>query len=472
MKPNIILVVMDTVRADNLPMWGYHKKTTPFLDEFSKTAVTYKQAISNSPWTLPSHVSLFSGLHPSEHGVLTSNQRAGNDLPLIADALKAKGYQTAGFTSNPWASSLYSLDRGFDVFIDVYKKLRKDKENVLEKNLRCVERLFCMHDGGAELTNNYVKQWLNSTNSNNKPFFIFINYMDAHSPYLPKKPLPQNLSPKSVSKVIKSWKLVNNMGKICVGSMKVSKEELKSCIDLYDDAIRYLDFKISQLVEFLKNKSMFNNTMIIITSDHGENFGEHKSPHTGPLMLHYFCLYDTLLHVPLIIKFPKKENEGKKINSQIQLSEVPFMIANTAGIDFPVSSGRAIHNRFDDMKPGYGNDFERLAFSEYITDPLHLGEIRKEAPELVDKFKIDLKSVRTNSHKLIISSKAEPVLYDLLGDPNETKDIAAEQPEHVKKLKTKLENRVKQQANRYSVNKSTLSENKTIKQRLAQLGYV
>ena len=143
-RPNVILIVMDTVRADHLPGWGYPRKTTRCLDEFSKSAIVFKQAISASPWTLPSHVSMFSGLYPTEHGVLTSRQRTGENVPLIADTLRANGYNTAGFTNNPWASAVYSLDRGFNHFVEVYKEEKRTNKSSLSEGEKRLKRLFSM----------------------------------------------------------------------------------------------------------------------------------------------------------------------------------------------------------------------------------------------------------------------------------------------------------------------------------------
>lgn len=462
---------MDTVRADHLSIWGYCRETTPCLDEFSKSAIVFKEAISTSPWTLPSHVSMFSGLHPSEHGVLTSGQRTGEDVPLIADMLRANGYNTAGFTNNPWASAVYSLDRGFSHFVEVYKEEKRTNENLLSEGEKKLKRLFSIVDGGAERTNKQVEKWLDSAKHNKAPFFVFINYMDAHVPYLAKRPFPTNLSYSSISAIIKSRKFYKNAGEICIGSIEPSQKDFDSVIKVYDDAICYLDWKIGELFDFLKKDSLFNNTMIIVTSDHGENFGEHKSPHKGVLVLHEFCLYDTLLHVPLIVKLPFEKKRNMQVQKQVQLTEIPSMILDTVGIECDVPGNSDLANKLEKIKNNEDSKDESYAFSEYVTDPAHLRHIERADMHLADRFDLNLKSVRNEQYKLVISNKSEPELYNLDKDPIELQNIATEQTDILKSLKQKIKNWQNRKTKVCSTKEMKTAESEKIKKCLRALGY-
>ena len=470
-KPNIILIVMDTVRADHLPGWGYPRKTTPCLDEFSKSAIVFKQAISASPWTLPSHVSMFSGLHPTEHGVLTSGQRAGEDIPLIADILRINGYNTAGFTNNPWASAVYSLDRGFNHFVEVYKEEKRINKSLLSEGKEKLKRLFSMVDGGAERTNEHVEKWLNAAGYNKTPFFVFINYMDAHVPYLAKRAFPANLSCNSISAIIKSRKFYKNPGEICIGSIEPSQKDFDSVIKIYDDAICYLDCKIGELLDFLKKNSLFDNTMIIVTSDHGENFGEHKSLHKGVLVLHEFCLYDTLLHVPLIVKLPFEKKRSVEVHKQVQLTNIPSMILETVGMEFSVPGQSGSTGKLGELENDEDGKDESYAFSEYVSEPAHLMGIERANPDLVRKFDLELKSVRNKQHKLIVSNKSEPELYNLDEDPGELRNVAGELTDILKRLKQKIESWQNRKTKLYSTKGMNPVDNEEIKKRLQALGY-
>ena len=414
---------------------------------------------------------MFSGLYPTEHGVLTSRQRTGENVPLIADTLRANGYNTAGFTNNPWASAVYSLDRGFNHFVEVYKEEKRTNKSSLSEGEKRLKRLFSMVDGGAERTNKHVKKWLDSTKHNKAPFFVFINYMDAHSPYFAKRAFPTNLSYSSISAVIKSRKFYKNAGEICIGSIEPCQKDFDSVIKVYDDAICYLDSKIGELFDLLKKNSLFNNTMIIVTSDHGENFGEHKSLHKGVLVLHQFCLYDTLLHVPLIIKLPFEGEKGIEVHRQIQLTDIPSMILETADMGFLVPGKSDSDSRFEQLKNNEDSKNENYAFSEYVTDPAHLRSIERANPDLVGKFDLELKSVRNEQYKLVVSNNSEPELYNLDKDPGELQNIATEQTDILKSLKQKIENWQNQKTKLYSTKGMKTVDNEEIKKCLRALGY-
>ena len=469
-RPNVILIVMDAVRADHFPSLGYSRMTTPCLDEFSKGAITFKQAVATSPWTLPSHTSLFSGLYCSEHGVWTDEQKVDESVPLIASLLNRNGYSTAGFTNNPWASSISSLDRGFDTFVEVHREMRKGGKT--RSAWRKIRSLFSMLDYGAEATNRHVKDWLRSVKGSGAPVFIFANLMEAHSPYTSKRPVHAKFSEHPIRAILTSRfsrRSNNHIGKMAIGSLEPTPEYFDSMIGLYDSAIYYLDHKIGELFDFLKENSLFDETMIIVTSDHGENFGEHRSPCGGVLTAHRFCLYDTLLRVPLIVKLPFGERGGEQVHQQVQLTDVVPMILDVANIDLPspweTDSGILAMNGLARPHCDYG-------FAEYVSPPAHLRAIERENPQLVDEFDLELRSIRGERYKLILSNGLGPELYDLREDPGELANIATDQPDVVEGLRQELGNWRARETKRYAPDQAETIDDEIIKERLRALGYL
>ncbi|HUU28157.1 MAG TPA: sulfatase-like hydrolase/transferase [archaeon] len=298
--PNILLIVMDAARADHFSCYGYSRLTTPNIDRVAAEGLRFTQAVASSCWTLPSHTSLFTGLLPWENGTHIQHQWLIERIPTLAEILKTKGYRTAGLTNNPTIGAESNLHRGFDLFISVWKETIS---------------LSPRKRGNTEKTNELVRQFLENDESQAAPFFIFINYMDVHHPYDPPQPY-RSLYLKPNQKVTALIDSVNHNHNLVKNRLvALSDKDFEILRALYDGSMNYLDAKIQELLEYLKQRGLYDNTLVIITSDHGEAHGDHG------LLGHRVFLYRPLIHIPLII------HHGKLTRSP-GVREVPVSICD------------------------------------------------------------------------------------------------------------------------------------------------
>ena len=283
--PNLVLVVLDTVRADHLAPYGYARVTTPHLDAFARDEATrFTQARSSSSWTLPSHASLFTGLLPSEHGAAYPGETAHplrGEVVTLAERLRAAGYETAAVVANTlFIVPRLGMDQGFGHFDDRRGSFVGD---YLALPQLAGLRLAVGHTpyrSAREITEAAL-QWLDARSPSEgrlaaRPFFLMLNYMDAHRPYLPPSPFD-----KAFSDEVPEYAL---------------KPERKLHLLLYDRELMHLDSQLARLLERLRERGLFENTVVVVTADHGEAFGEHgRYGHSG-------TLFEELVHVPLYVK--------------------------------------------------------------------------------------------------------------------------------------------------------------------------
>jgi arylsulfatase A-like enzyme len=311
--PNILLIALDTVRAQNLGLYGYHRASSPFLDGLAQEAVSFERAFSTAPWTLPSHASMFTGRW--HHELSVQWQRPlDQKYPTLAEALSEQGYYTAGFVANTLNCGYeFGLNRGFAH----YEDYRISPAQILASTslVRYGEAKFKRFIGPnrmllpktARIVNDSFLRWL--THHTDRPFFVFLNYMDAHEPYQPPKPFRNRFgSPEQRSNPyvvpFRDW----------------SPEEIQAEIDAYDGAIAYLDAQLERLFVSLEQNGSLQNTLVIITSDHGEEFGEHQ------VFGHGNSLYSQAIHVPLVIFHPAKTPQGMTIPEAVSLRDLPATV--------------------------------------------------------------------------------------------------------------------------------------------------
>ncbi|MFC1980593.1 sulfatase, partial [Chloroflexota bacterium] len=251
-KPNILWIVMDTVRADHLSCYDYHRNTTPNIDRVASEGILFENAISAAPWTLPSHASMFTGLFPSKHGADTEHRRLDDDFQTIAEVLRSYGYRTFGYSNNSMAvNERVNLNQGFDIF--EVTTMGKDKVWVsteladkLKVNIARPEvHDFVLMDDGARETNEVVKRWIADAHQAETPFFVFINYMEAHGPYYPPESYARPFLGEGVS-----WAEAMSVNQDCrryiTGQVEMGAEDFEILRALYDGEISYLDFRMGQ----------------------------------------------------------------------------------------------------------------------------------------------------------------------------------------------------------------------------------
>lgn len=412
-RPSVILISIDTLRADHIHGYGYGPETTPTLDALMRRGVSFTNAITSAPWTLPSHMSLFTSLYPHTHGVTAELLALGEGVAVLAEPLKEAGYKTAGFATMPHLSPRHGFGRGFDLYI--CEEVRAPV--ALERGLK----------------------WLGQAGS--EDFFLFLHLFDVHSDYAP---LPHYLKMFESSYEGDIDGKGETLYKVRAGDISLSEEDLRHLVALYDAEIRQLDSALEMFFNALEKRDMLSDTIIIITSDHGEEFLDHGG------VLHGQTLYDELVKVPLIVAGPGIP-EGKSIGKQVQLIDVMPTILELCGAGVPSKAeGRSLLPLIqkDDA------DWEELAFAE--ADWRNVKQDIKRA-------------VRTGEYKLYYDryTKREE-LYNLRSDPGEKHNILEERPDVADSLRKEL--RRWMAAERGSPARITLPEKE--KERLRALGYL
>lgn len=324
--PNILLIIMDCVRSSNTTMYGYDKDTTPFLDSFSTNEATlYKNAWAPSTWSLPSHTSIFSGYHTEEHKVISDNDKIRPEESIFYQ-LSEKGYSTGLFTDNVWVSNMnQGLSSGFDHIssegrlpypegINTYL-FRRNHDGYIKYLKECIKHentyKSILNGFMTKLNDNkHIKKTISSNNSfyyadqfnnwiNNVEgkWAACINFMDAHTPYEPQ----DNYNLWSDDEAMR---IQDEIDRFSFYNREENLWKLKSQESLYDGSIRQIDATISELIDNLKRNNMYDNTYIVITSDHGEGFGEYNSVSEHRSAYHNPAITESVLSVPLITKEP------------------------------------------------------------------------------------------------------------------------------------------------------------------------
>jgi arylsulfatase A-like enzyme len=426
-RPNILLLVLDSVRAGNMSCYGYGRPTTPELDRFAAEGALFEQAISVGCWTLPVHASLFTGRYPSAHGVTRARDALPQGSRTLGRRLEELGYRTACFSNNPYISESTGLTQGFGTTDDLWRRTRlygakRSRASVILKQLerrggaasslargaRLIKRPQSMlktwrrwrsrADSGARLTHERIRDWL-ASNDGGAPFFIFVNYMEthegwkSHERYNPPRPYNRRFLARSVS----FWRVARLTSANSRASTRRRDKDLEITRALYDGALNYLDSQVGELMRHLESVGLMEDTVVIVASDHGDSLGEHG--HVG----HRLYLYEQLIHVPLIVRYPARFAAGSRIPGLVQLCDLHPTILELAGDGSEASD-------FESLL-GAGDACSR----EFVV-------AENTAPKSLDD--VVMRMVRDQRFKYISSSNGRVELYDLAEDPGETRNLA------------------------------------------------
>ncbi len=346
-SPNVLLIVMDTVAAGHLAMHGYSRTTSTTLRELAERGIEFDSARAASSWTLPSHASMLTGrwLHELSVGWLTPLDQKH---PTLAEFLNDRGYATAGFVANTfYCGSSAGLSRGFTLYHDfIFPELTALKTAVLIKRalhgfqtivyftedwlesaglLPYVERFWRAMDTDrkpAAEVNRELLGWLTGRMQPDRPFFAFLNYFDAHYPY----ELPQGRLHRFGAEPTEGYQRVLIEHWWDIDKTTVSPDGIAFAVNAYDDCIADLDEQLGKLVDELDRRGIMEKTWLIVTSDHGESFGEHPG-----VFIHGGSLYDTELHVPLLIIPPGNSAPNRTVREPVSLRDLAATIAELTG---------------------------------------------------------------------------------------------------------------------------------------------
>jgi arylsulfatase A-like enzyme len=313
-SPNVLVIVVDTLRADHLSTYGYARPTSPNLSRIAAQGVLFENAMATSSWTLPSHASMLTGRYPHEHGASYIGSTLGLRYPTLGEVLQRLGYRTAGFSASTYFFSRRTrMGRGFIHFEDDFESPASAFPQTYygERLEQLLYRLRIAKDRigrrNARQINEHALRWMQADRSH--PFFAFLNYYDVHDPYLPPEPYLHRFTnlPHPAASIPLAWDWF----------AALTHEQRQGEMDAYDGAVQYVDTELGDFFRQLYQRGLDKNTLVVITSDHGEEFNEHG------FMDHLNALYRELIHVPLIFWEPGKVPAGVRIPTPISTISLP-----------------------------------------------------------------------------------------------------------------------------------------------------
>ncbi len=392
---NLLLISLDTLRADHLGCYGYPRPTSPFLDRLASQGVLFEQAYATSPWTLPSHASLFTGLYPSQHGAMTEELSLPTELPTLAEALRGRGLATAGFVSGIFLGPRFGLGRGFERYAVIPTRAKSGGSGT---SLSATDRVSA---AGLE--------WLAARRES--PFFLFLHYFDIHSDYRPEPGFAAQFGKPYHGPVDGSTRQLRAFLR---RQIDFNAEDRAQLVDLYDAEIRQLDQGLEELFARLRERGALDQTVVVVTADHGEEFFEHGG------VFHGRTQYQEMLRVPLIIVGPGIPG-GLRVDQPVSLVDVaPTLLKLLGAPAAPAISGRDLTPLWRAPDAGWP---ERDLFAE-ANSPSD-----GTSPQ---------RAVLRGRWKLVLHGSGERELFDLREDPLERVNRAAAEPEQAADLERQL----------------------------------
>jgi arylsulfatase A-like enzyme len=398
--PNVVLVILDAVRADHLSCYGYNRATSPTIDRLAKEGALFETAISPSSWTLPSHASIMTGTYPHIHQTDKSTDELPPGFSTLAWALREQGYRTAAFSANRfYFSRRNGLGQGFIRFGDFFLS---PSDAMFQVHWVQAVQGFAVHRGWvhsflgrqtAEEINRAALQWIDE---NHRPFFLALNYFDAHDPYVPPQPWRHRFSKK-----------LDPGGRINIGENllpKLTPAQLQDEMDAYDGAIAYEDHQLARLLEDLDRRGLLRNTLVVVTADHGEVFGVHG------LFDHANALYFPLIHVPLVFAWPGYVPAGARVAQPVSTKDIAATILGLLGqpADLPGDSLEAL------WRPGADPSGWPLPIAELAAMQID--------PRFPDYYG-PLKTIVSPEAQYIVDPREGALLYDWKHDPKEVRNL-------------------------------------------------
>jgi arylsulfatase A-like enzyme len=438
--PNLVLIVWDTVRADRLGFYGYEKPTTDHMNQWAEGAVVYENAVSPAVWTLPAHGSIFTGLPVSAHGVNADHKWLDKRFTTLAEALSAAGYDTYGFSANPYMQRKTNLAQGFDVFEHPWSpRWEAEARKSLQQKLIAEDASSSVSPGwpglnkaekgtkyslkeGAPVARLAVAEWLDSRPDKSRPYFIFLNYMETHLPRVPSMNARQKVADKEV--IEHSFQVVQSSPRLhgwMVGLEDYSDRDIEAISAVYDACIVDIDLETSRLISDLKGRNELDNTITVLTSDHGENLGDHG------LMLHKYGVHRSLSRVPLVVSYPGVLAPARKPEAT-STGEL-FSILVDLGLPAGTPKELTEHNK---KKPSFSG-----VYTEFVA--ISDGSLEKTVEDYpqanVSPFYRTFWGVELNGWKLHVGSDGSEQLFDLAIDPGETNSLASKEAEKLVSMK-------------------------------------
>lgn len=482
-RPNILFIVLDTLRRDRLSIYGHHRETSPHFDAFAAKATLFERAIAPAQWTIPSHASMFTGLPASTHRVTEASSRLSGMHPTVAEILQLAGYRTIALCNNPLLGSLnHGLQRGFGEFYeyagaatnrprDAHRSaVRRAAEARFRRTARRVQNQFANSDelfrialhpaftalwtrlgnfkGNTAYTiDDLIALWDahhagSAKGGDHQPIFAFVNLMGAHLPYRP----PQGYLDKFAPYLRRDKQAYSFMSRFNNDSARWASPpdrpfeywEQQTLYDFYDAEIAHQDEHLGRLLRHLEKTNALEDTFVVICSDHGEGHGDHD------FFGHGFVVYQELVHVPLVIHYPAEYPAGTRISGNVSTRRLFHTLLDVAGVGAPLAeddpnadvaalSLRSVAQQKRDAESG-------IAFAEAFPPLTFLNVLKHRSPAIIDRLRLrDVRrGIYEGKHKLAVVGAQAEALYDVNADPLETRDLLAEQPQKIAMMQQKL----------------------------------
>jgi arylsulfatase A-like enzyme len=434
-RPNIILITIDALRADHLGAYGYAKANTPNIDAFANEGVLFEQAISQAPWTFPSFASMFTSMYPADLNLSVDSRHISTMYTRFVDygevtlteGLQDAGYRTQAVVTNPWLRPEFGFAQGFDGFMQVdderiYHVRKLEGMSVFKiaqqvpRVYRAIESAYTSVTGNpgqplvwevrADRVTEEAVSWLRD--NRDAPFFLWVHYIDPHYPFDP----PQGYRPAAEDVTAERLAYLSSYNEedVYTGRARLRPEDKAVMVELYDGEIAYNDVYFGQLLSEIDALGLRDNSVVILSSDHGDEFWEHGGYQHG------HSLYDELIRIPFIMRGPGLFAEPRRITDDVQHLDLMPTLLDLAGRSAPASAqGRSLLPLLRGDTPAE----EHTAYS--FAEALFLNE--------------EQKAIRGGGLKLIHSPSSDRIeLYNLLRDPSEQHNLTESDPAQTEKL--------------------------------------
>ncbi len=413
--PNVVLVSVDTLRADATSPYGGRLRT-PEFEALAQDGVLFEHAFAPASETAPSHATLFTGQEVLHHGVLRNGAALGDGADTLAELLRSRGYDTAGFVSSWVLDPRFGWSQGFDVYDATFSEegatLDKERFDFGYEGAAWLEPGFAGLDRRASQTDEVAARWLGEAR---EPFFLFVHYFDPHAPYLP---------PRKYSSRIRQLE-IDLSGRSHLG---LTPEQILNRIKRYHGEVLYVDDAIAALVARLRQRRLERPTLLVVTADHGEGMGTHA------WMEHGMFLYEELTRVPLLFVWLGPRGAATRIATPVGLRDVAPTIAELAGAPgLPRADGRSL---LASVREGVEPPERPLFAHQRAHDPSRFAPHSSLPGRKL--------SVRSQRWKLIRNWDREDELYDLAVDPDEQRNRIRDEREVVERLDALLERHLQQ----------------------------
>lgn len=396
-RSDVIIYLVDTLRADHLGCYGYPRETSRRIDAFAEDSVLFEEAVAQSAWTRPAVTSILTGLDPHSHGVQERLDALSRSFDTLPEILRREGYQTAAFVSSAVITAKFGFDQGFDTFRQRVKETIEPERPT------------------SEWVNEEALRWL-AQREPDRPFFLFLHTLDPHMPYRPPEPYRRRLAPRADPRA----GLLEHVVALRDGQQPSSERDREEISALYDAEIAANDAAFGRLVSELQARGLYDSLMLVFVSDHGEELLDHGGWEHGA------TLYQELVHVPLLLKLPGGTGAGRRIGEMVRQVDVLPTVLDVLGSKIPAGI--------------QGTSLLPLLQGSLRRPPAAFSSLNVDGRRIESAILRDKKLIHTLAHD------RRPLgleLYDLAADPEEQRNLAAVDPAAVRGLSWLLEQRAK-----------------------------